>query len=108
MINSVIDAAATGAKMLRRRTELRRKSNGPYARLYYYTGGNAVPKNVRKVKIGPDVKFIESYGELYKNIRGDKYWDFSAYHDFADTKQEQDFVIIQSFENFGEYNITPK
>ena len=54
------------------------------------------------------LKFIESYGQLYKNNSGDKYWDFNAYHDFADTKQEQDFVIIQSFEDFGEYNITPK
>ena len=55
------------------------------------------------------LKFIESYGQIYKNIKGDKYWDFNAYHDFADTKQEQDFVIIQSFEDFGgEYNITPK
>ena len=43
----------------------------------------------------------------YIKILGDKYWDFNAY-DFADTKQEQDFVIIQSFEDFGEYNITPK
>jgi len=63
----------------------------------------------QKINLKNDVlKFIESYGQLYKNIRGDKYWDFNAYHDFADTKQEQDFVIIQSFEDFGEYNITPK
>ena len=63
----------------------------------------------QKINLKNDVlKFIESYGQLYKNIRGNKYWDFNAYHDFADTKQEQDFVIIQSFEDFGEYNITPK
>ena len=63
----------------------------------------------QKINYKNDVlKFIESYGHLHKNIGGNKYWDFSAYHDFADTKQEQDFVIIQSFEDFGEYNITPK
>ena len=37
-----------------------------------------------------------------------KSWSYEAYQDFADTKQEQDFVIIQSFEDFGEYNITPQ
>ena len=53
------------------------------------------------------LKFVESYGDLYK-LDGVKYWSYDGYHDFADTKQEQDFVIIQSFEDFGEYNITPQ
>ena len=53
------------------------------------------------------LKFVESYGDLYK-LDGVKYWSYDGYHDFADTKQEQDYVIIQSFEDFGEYNITPQ
>ena len=53
------------------------------------------------------LKFVESYGDLYK-INGFNYWSYDGYHDFADTKKEQDFVIIQSFEDFGEYNITPE
>ena len=53
------------------------------------------------------LKFVESYGDLYK-LDGVKYWSYDGYHDFADTKKEQDFVIIQSFEDFGEYNITPE
>ena len=53
------------------------------------------------------LKFVESYGDLYK-LDGVKYWSYDGYHDFADTKQEQDYVIIQSFEEFGEYNITPQ
>ena len=53
------------------------------------------------------LKFVESYGDLYK-INGFNYWSYDGYHDFADTKKKQDFVIIQSFEDFGEYNITPE
>ena len=53
------------------------------------------------------LKFVESYGDLYK-LDGVKYWSYDGYHDFADTKQKQDYVIIQSFEEFGEYNITPQ
>ena len=53
------------------------------------------------------LKFVESHGDLYK-INGFNYWSYDGYHDFADTKKEQDFVIIQSFEDFGEYNITPE
>ena len=54
------------------------------------------------------LKFIESYGRLYRINQNNNFRDYKAYHDFADTKEEQDFVIIQSFEDFGEYNITPK
>ena len=62
----------------------------------------------QKINLKNDVLKFMSHMANYINIRGDKYWDFNAYHDFTDTKQEQDFVIIQSFEDFGEYNITPK
>jgi hypothetical protein len=54
------------------------------------------------------LKFIESYGRLYRINQNNNFRDYKAYHDFADTKEEQDFVLIQSFEDFGEYNITPK
>ena len=54
------------------------------------------------------LKFIESYGRLYRINQNNNFWDYKAYHDFADTKEEQDFILIQSFEDFGEYNITPK
>ena len=54
------------------------------------------------------LKFVESYGDFYSIEPNKKNWSFKAYQDFADTKQEQDFVIIQSFEDFGEYNITPE
>ena len=54
------------------------------------------------------LKFIESYGRLYRINQNYNLRDYKAYHDFADTKEKQDFVIIQSFEDFGEYNITPK
>lgn len=54
------------------------------------------------------LKFIESYGIFYQLSNGKKYWDFKAYHDFAQTNEKDDFVIIQSFEEFGEYNITPQ
>ena len=54
------------------------------------------------------LKFVESYGDFYSIEPNKKNWSFKAYQDFADTKQEQDFVIIQSFEDFGNYNITPE
>ncbi len=54
------------------------------------------------------LKFVESYGDYYSIEPNKKNWSFKAYQDFADTKQDQDFVIIQSFEDFGEYNITPQ
>ena len=54
------------------------------------------------------LKFVESYGDFYCLETNKKSWSYEAYQDFADTKQEQDFVIIQSFEDFGEYNITPQ
>ena len=54
------------------------------------------------------LKFIETYGEFYNITNNKKYWDFEAYHDFADTRPKDDYVIIQSFEEFGEYNITPE
>ena len=54
------------------------------------------------------LKFVETYGNLYRINGENNFWDYKAYHDFADTKKEQDFVIIQSFEDFGEYNITPQ
>jgi hypothetical protein len=54
------------------------------------------------------LKFVESYGDFYSLESNKKSWSYEAYQDFADTKQEQDFVIIQSFEDFGEYNITPQ
>ncbi|MDG1440351.1 MAG: DUF5686 family protein [Flavobacteriales bacterium] len=54
------------------------------------------------------LKFIESYGRLYRINQNNNFRDYKAYHDFADTKEEQDFILIQSFEDFGEYNITPK
>jgi hypothetical protein len=54
------------------------------------------------------LKFVESYGDFYSLESNRKNWSYEAYQDFADTKQEQDFVIIQSFEDFGEYNITPQ
>ncbi len=54
------------------------------------------------------LKFIESYGDMYNIEPNERYWDFKAYHDFADTEPKDDFVIIQSFEEFGEYNITPQ
>ena len=54
------------------------------------------------------LKFIESYGRLYRINQNNNFRDYKAYHDFADTKEEQDFVLIQSFEDLGEYNITPK
>ena len=38
------------------------------------------------------LKFVESYGDLYK-INGFNYWSYDGYHDFADTKKEQDFLI---------------
>ena len=54
------------------------------------------------------LKFVESYGDFYSLESNKKSWSYEAYQDFADTKQEQDFVIIQSFEDFGEYSITPQ
>ena len=63
----------------------------------------------KKINFNNDVlKFIESYGQFYNLLSNKKYWDFEAYHDFAETKPKDDFVIIQSFEEFGEYNITPQ
>ncbi len=49
------------------------------------------------------LKFVESYGDFYSLESNRKNWSYEAYQDFADTKQEQDFVIIQSFEDFGEW-----
>ena len=63
----------------------------------------------RNINFSNDIlKFIESYGQIYNVIPDKKYWDFKAYYDFADTKPKDDYIIIQSFEEFGEYNITPQ
>ena len=52
------------------------------------------------------LKFIESFGTFY-HMEKNNYWDYLGYHDFADTKPKDEFTIIQSFEEFGEYDITP-
>ena len=54
------------------------------------------------------LKFIESYGKYYHLKKNKSYWDYYGYHDFADTKPKDDYTIIQSFEEFGEYDITPQ
>ncbi|MEC8406963.1 MAG: DUF5686 family protein, partial [Bacteroidota bacterium] len=54
------------------------------------------------------LKFIESFGTFYHIERNKNYWDYLGYHDFADTKPKDEFTIIQSFEEFGEYDITPQ
>ena len=53
------------------------------------------------------LKFIESFGTFYHIEKNNNYWDYLGYHDFADTKPKDEFTIIQSFEEFGEYDITP-
>ena len=54
------------------------------------------------------LKFIETFGNYYHLQPKGHYWDYIGYHDFADTKPQEDYTIIQDFEDFGEYNITPQ
>jgi hypothetical protein len=53
------------------------------------------------------LKFIESYSTIYFQQPNRYYWDYSGYHDFADTKNEQSYTVSADM-GFGEYQIVPE
>ena len=53
------------------------------------------------------LKFIESYSTIYFQKPNRYYWDYSGYHDFADTKNQQSYSVSADI-GFGEYNIVPE
>ncbi len=52
------------------------------------------------------LKFIESYSTIYFQQPNRYYWDYSGYHDFADTKNNQSYSVSADM-GFGEYQIVP-
>ena len=52
------------------------------------------------------LKFIESYSTIYFQKPNNYYWDYSGYHDFADTKNNQSYTVSSDM-GFGEYSIVP-
>ena len=52
------------------------------------------------------LKFIESYSTIYFQKPNKYYWDYSGYHDFADTKNNQSYSVSADM-GYGEYQIVP-